>query len=124
MGCTRRDQAGIDAIPCIEHAAQKARAVQLSRAERERVPPARTQPKEAAMSNSIHQDVGSAIKRSIDENRIVTITALDSAEHETLCRILFEECEDTADNGAVTEYWGIDLDGNEWRVHVKCDWLL
>ncbi len=84
--------------------------------------------------NSVAQLVAESIDRSKSHNEIVTI-------HESAIRQLgpaggphsfeerveavkgelFAECEDWVENGEVTEYWGEDVDGNDWRVHVRAE---
>ena len=55
-----------------------------------------------------------AIARSVKNNAIVTIDGDDATHTALLC-----ECEDSAQNGDVTEYWGTTESGSEWRVHVR-----
>lgn len=55
-----------------------------------------------------------AIVQSVSQNEIVTV------EHDvTLMDQLSAESDDSVVNRQVTEYWGTDADGNEWRVHVR-----
>jgi hypothetical protein len=63
-----------------------------------------------------------AIAKSIAQNEIVTIEGDDQAHMD-----LRAECDDCVDaphydpSGArviLTEYWGTDTYGNDWRVHV------
>lgn len=61
---------------------------------------------------SIAQDIARAIAYSIAENRIVHMTG------DRYSDVLAAECEDSAENGDVTEYWGTNVDGDTWRVHV------
>jgi len=58
-------------------------------------------------------NAGQAVVRSITHNEIVTID-WDSADRDYLAI----ECEDWVANGPVTEFWGTDADGDEWRVHL------
>lgn len=71
---------------------------------------------------STHQAVTEAIGASIAQNEIVYIEVLRMTP-ETILRDLFEACDDTAeqptDTGRTVEYWGRDIDGNDWRVHVS-----
>lgn len=69
---------------------------------------------------SIRVEIAEAIERSKSHNEIVTIRG-DTAH----TRVLRDECEDCAlddysdfDN-VCHEFWGKDIDGNEWRVHVR-----
>ncbi len=57
-----------------------------------------------------------AIARSISHNEIVTVDY-----DVTLADMLSAESDDSVVNSAyrVTEYWGTDEDGNEWRVHMR-----
>ena len=68
------------------------------------------------------QIISNAIDRSISQNEIVTLESDEIARAgnsvEAVCSELFAECEDSTDADTVTEYWGKDIDGNEWRVHV------
>lgn len=57
-----------------------------------------------------------AIARSISHTEIVTIDYDADAETDLLAA-----CEDSVDAGEVTEYWGTDDEGREWRVHVRRD---
>lgn len=56
----------------------------------------------------------SAIERSVSHNEIVTIDYDAEAAID-----LSLESDDSADGEGVTEYWGTDEAGNEWRVHVR-----
>lgn len=64
-----------------------------------------------------------AIGRSISHNEIVTIDTIDmrraGVSLESVREALHIECEDEVANGAVCEYWGKSVDGEEWRVHVE-----
>lgn len=62
------------------------------------------------MSNVADQ----AIARSISHNEIVTIDYSSEAAD-----MLRSECEDNVDANGLTEYWGTDDDGSEWRVHMR-----
>lgn len=54
-----------------------------------------------------------AITESITRDRIVIMEySRDGAEY------LSTECTNSVENGPVTEYWGVDEDGNNWRVHM------
>lgn len=57
-----------------------------------------------------------AIEQSIRENRIVHLPYNHILAADLAC-----ECEDSTQNGPVSEYWGKldeDDDGTEWRVHL------
>lgn len=56
----------------------------------------------------------SAIARSVSQNEIVTID-YDPAAAEDLSAA----SDGSADGNDVTEYWGTDDDGSEWRVHMR-----
>lgn len=61
------------------------------------------------------QTVAAAIERSISHSEIVTIEA--GSQREAIESQLADECEgSTPDAG---EYWGENLDGEKWRVHVR-----
>lgn len=73
-------------------------------------------------AEQIKQLVAKAIARSISHNEIVTIRESEGdASSESLNDALTLECEDSARSAEVTEYWGVDLDDNTWRVHVHAD---
>lgn len=59
-------------------------------------------------------DIYAAIDESIIRDSIVTIRWSALAE-----RTLEAECEGSAQDGQITEYWGIDVDDRTWRVHVR-----
>jgi hypothetical protein len=59
------------------------------------------------------QAVSDAIARSVSRNEIVYLDHSDAAEE-----YLSAECEDRAEGAELVEFWGIDCDGNEWRVHL------
>lgn len=68
-------------------------------------------------------NVTQAIAQSIAQNEIVTLE-YDGAPGEKIEAMhakgdLLNECDDWAENGAVSEYWGTDDAGNIWRVHVR-----
>lgn len=66
--------------------------------------------------------VSQAIARSIVHNEIVHIEAGPVVARGELAEVheaLLAECEDGADNDGVTEYWGTNESGREWRVHVE-----
>jgi hypothetical protein len=54
-----------------------------------------------------------AIDQSVRQNEIVH---LDFSE--TRAEILSAESEDSTESRSTAEYWGVDLDGNSWRVHL------
>ena len=55
-----------------------------------------------------------AIERSISHNEIVTIDYDRDAASD-----LSVECEDNVSANGMTEYWGTNDEGNEWRVHMR-----
>jgi hypothetical protein len=65
------------------------------------------------------QDAADAIDMSIHENRIVHLDYTTALAAE-----LAQECEDSVEvpqgdgDHDWIEYWGRDIDGNEWRVHL------
>ena len=69
---------------------------------------------------NLEQLVGEAINRSISHNEIVTIVP-ERYGSTVVCDSIFVECEDSVEAEKWTEFWGTDLDGNSWRVHVKND---
>jgi hypothetical protein len=73
-------------------------------------------------TNNVGEDIAKAIDRSISHNEIAhldvsSVGLLADAYEEQLAR----ECEGSADrrDEGVVEYWGVDLDGEEWRVHLE-----
>ena len=58
--------------------------------------------------------VAAAIAQSISHTEIVTISPYD---HEVLAE-LQAESEGSVEADHAHETWGMDLDANEWRVHV------
>jgi len=67
------------------------------------------------------QIVESAINESKQQNRTVTIDEIDmkraGVSRESVIEYLYVECEGSDD--AETDFWGVDCDGNEWRVCVE-----
>lgn len=62
--------------------------------------------------------IGRAISESIRENRSTHIETVGDATalHDSLAA----ECEGETDaNHGAHEYWGADVDGAEWRIHVS-----
>jgi hypothetical protein len=55
-----------------------------------------------------------AIDRSISHTEIVTIDYDSDAASD-----LSVECDDNVSANGVTEYWGTNDEGNEWRVHMR-----
>jgi hypothetical protein len=55
-----------------------------------------------------------AIDESKHTDSIVTVDG-----DPTVLRLLTEECEDVVVNGSIHEFWGKDIEGVEWRVHVR-----
>ena len=47
-----------------------------------------------------------------------TTTIVHAAYDADLAAELELECDDSADTPDVSEYWGTDEDGEEWRVHL------
>jgi hypothetical protein len=76
---------------------------------------------------STTQIVSEAVSRSVSHTEIVTIEVGPSGlvcsgggvSGERACKALAEICDDSVENGRVTEYWGTDDEGREWRVHVR-----
>lgn len=69
------------------------------------------------------QVVYEAIDRSISRDEVVHISLFELARagvgYVGACERLFEECEgETVANGE-HEFWGVDLDRRNWRVHVQ-----
>ncbi len=66
-------------------------------------------------------NVQDTIDVSKAENRITHIEPRDDDEFAFTCRALFDECdgESQLDQSQPAEFWGKDIDGNEWRVHVS-----
>ena len=63
------------------------------------------------------QAVSDAIDQSVAQTEIVTIEAVRSLD--AVLEELGRECEGSVEDGeGPYEYWGTDLDGVEWRVHV------
>ena len=60
--------------------------------------------------------IGQAIDRSVSHDEIVhvIVPASQRDAYEALSERLCVECEGCGDD----EYWGRDLDGGEWRVHL------
>ena len=64
------------------------------------------------------------VLESVRTNQIVnhTIDLANGDEAGDLLDELAEMAEDSVDaNDGVTEFWGTDEDGAEWRVHVKLE---
>lgn len=59
-------------------------------------------------------DVARAISQSVNQNEIVTIGPQDGLTEE-----LERECEASALCESVYEFWGVNCDGEAWRVHVR-----
>lgn len=64
-------------------------------------------------TRSTEQEAHAAIDRSKSHTEIVHLPWSDGA-----ARILEQECEGSADANNAHEYWGVDCDGTEWRVHL------
>lgn len=64
------------------------------------------------------QLVSDAIDKSKATTSIVTIEANED-RYAGVCDELATECEDSVEaTERKTEYWGKDVEGTEWRVHV------
>lgn len=63
--------------------------------------------------------VAKAIRQSVQQNEIVTINFNRVNYDSEIPTDLLVACDDSVENGEVTEYWGTDDDGNEWRVHIR-----
>ena len=63
---------------------------------------------------SLAQEIARAIAESIAEDRIIYLDYSDAARD-----ALSAECEGDAETDDVHEFWGVDVDGNEWRVHLS-----
>lgn len=64
-------------------------------------------------TGALAQDVATAIRDSVQESRIVHIEHSDA-----LAAALALECEGETDTPEVHEFWGVDCDGETWRVHL------
>ena len=64
-----------------------------------------------------------AINRSIMQTEIAHISAVDMAQagvdYDAVSADLYSECESHVEANGTHEFWGVDVDGNEWRVHVE-----
>jgi hypothetical protein len=66
------------------------------------------------MTIHIYLSAQQAIDRSISHDEIVHVADLNTISHD-----LMQECEDYTDAGEkITEYWGTDESGQDWRVHA------
>jgi hypothetical protein len=68
--------------------------------------------------------IQSAILTSIRENRTVTLTeCIETTEWTALAESLGAECEDYVEHTiagiVIREYWGLDEDGDGWRIHLQ-----
>jgi hypothetical protein len=66
---------------------------------------------------AVFQVVADAIRVSVSHDKIETIRG--GPHTEALCAALSAECEDSAENGETSEFWGANIDGDTWRVHVR-----
>ena len=63
--------------------------------------------------------VNRAIDESKSSNEIVRISRIDAGKsQEAILAALFAECEGDVEANGEHEYWGKDIDGATWRVHV------
>ena len=65
-----------------------------------------------------------AIRRSLATGEVVHLDHSDFGRRrgdalEDARGDLISECADDVDAGGTHEFWGVDVDGNEWRVHVR-----
>ncbi len=58
-----------------------------------------------------------AIRASVLENRIVNLVGSEDVMS-AIAGHLLTLSDDNVESDGVREYWGVDDDGNEWRVHV------
>lgn len=63
---------------------------------------------------STEKEVRDAIDESKRSNDIVTVK--ESARARALLK---ELCDDSVEANEVIEFWGRDIDGIEWRVHMR-----
>ena len=61
-------------------------------------------------------DALAAIQQSIRQNEIVTLPWSADVYIDLLAL-----CDDSAGTENVHEFWGVDDEGEEWRVHVRRD---
>lgn len=66
------------------------------------------------ISNENNMSIQHHIAQSIATNSIVHLSGDESVHLDLLA-----ECDDSVENGTVTEYWGTTDEGYEWRVHVS-----
>jgi len=68
-------------------------------------------------STKLHRAEIEAIHAAIDQSKlqdeIVALPWSQFAHDELSC-----ECESSAEHETLVEFWGIDCDGNTWRVHL------
>lgn len=69
---------------------------------------------EAARAHESDAIADQAIARSIAHTEIVTID-----DEPGLRDALLVRCGDNVENEGVAEYWGTDVAGSSWRVHVR-----
>lgn len=64
------------------------------------------------------QVVAVAIDRSISHDEIVHVDGYRMRD--AIIQALHDECENATDDGqGGTEFWGTNIDGENWRVHVS-----
>lgn len=73
--------------------------------------------------SSVAKCVVDAIRQSAARDSIVWITCYSQDCYESVCASLFVRCEGESEGFAgdsvVREYWGVDSDDREWRVHAS-----
>lgn len=67
---------------------------------------------------SIGDQINQAIERSAFHNLIQNIFPESRMEREQACDELSWRCEDGTEFDGVSEYWGTDESGRNWRVNV------
>ena len=55
-----------------------------------------------------------AIRRSVTHDEVVRLTSASQDDEDTL----LAECDDTLETSDSTDYWGVDDEGNLWRVCI------
>lgn len=68
------------------------------------------------------QIIEAAIDTSKTTDSIVHISALElrqaGVSYQAAHDALFLECEGDTESDGIEEFWGQDIDGNTWRVHL------
>lgn len=66
-----------------------------------------------------NQAIEDTIRRSISHTEVVRLECLEEATFDAVEHSLLDRCEGSAETEDYLDFWGVNGEGEEWRVFLK-----